>query len=394
MPDPDVVALVPAAGSSARFGAPKLLAPMRGQPVLLWTLRALAACPRIRAILPIVPDSQHPVAELCRTTGRAELGARLRDAVPGGERRQDSVLRGLEALERAGGPDVVVIHDGARPLVTPTTLERSILLALETGVAVAAQPMTDTVKRVTEGERVTETVDRRDLRRVQTPQTFRFAEALQAYRLAEASGWEATDDAHLAQLAGKPVRLFEAEGPNLKITTTEDLAMAEAVLAGRLGDGAAASVGHGFDVHRFAEGRPLVLGGVRVPAGRGLAGHSDADVLTHAICDAILGALAAGDLGHHFPDDDPAWEGVCSLTLARRVAELAAERGRAILHVDATVIAQAPKLGPHRDAMRSNLSEALSLPTERISVKFTTTERLGFCGREEGIAAEAVCLIG
>jgi len=384
-----VSALVAAAGRGERFGGdlPKLLAPLSGEPVLARTLRALSDCDLVAEIIPLVADLDGPVADFCR----ACAVERLQPPVLGGEHRQQSVLNGLEHLA-AGPPDIVVIQDGARPLTTPDTIRQSILLAAEHGSAVAAVPMTDTVKRVDPSNHAVETLDRSNLRRVQTPQTFGFHLILQAHRTAAQDQFRATDDAALVERLGHPVRLFDSEGPNPKITAPEDLAVAEALLSSS-SPGAPTRIGHGYDVHRLAEGRRLILGGVKVPWERGLEGHSDADVLTHAVCDALLGALGAGDLGEHFPDTDPRYRDISSLDLAQHVARLIADQHLRLQHLDATLVAQAPRLAPFRSQMEQNLARSLGVSTAHVNVKLTTTEGLGFCGRGEGMAAYAVALL-
>ena len=257
--------------------------------------------------------------------------------------------------------------------------------------AVAA---TDTIKQCAEDGRIEDTPPRCGLYHAQTPQTFRYALLLEAYERARAGGMDVTDDASLVERMGHPVHVSEGDRDNFKITTREDLARAEWVLERRGGNLAASMrVGTGYDVHALVEGEDLILGGVRLEHDRGLRGHSDADVLLHAISDALLGAAALGDIGRHFPDTDPSLAGADSAKLAKRVVAMLADAGFRPVNVDTTVICQRPKLAPHIDAMRANIARALGLPADRVSVKATTTERLGFAGREEGIAAEAVALI-
>ncbi|MGC9319757.1 MAG: 2-C-methyl-D-erythritol 2,4-cyclodiphosphate synthase, partial [Armatimonadota bacterium] len=286
------------------------------------------------------------------------------------------------------------VHDGARPLVDQGTIERSIDVAVRRGAAVAAIPATDTLKRCAPDGRIDSTPPRRELYHAQTPQTFRYDLLLEAHERAAREGLDVTDDAQLVERMGHPVYVSEGHRDNFKITTREDLARAEWLLRRRAGrEVSTMRVGIGYDVHGFAEGRPLILGGVRIEHDRGLAGHSDADVLFHAIADALLGAAALGDLGAHFPDTDPQYAGADSGELAARVVAMLADRGFRPANVDATVICQAPKLAPHIAAMRANIASALGMDTSAVSVKATTTERLGFEGRGEGIAAQATVLI-
>jgi 2-C-methyl-D-erythritol 4-phosphate cytidylyltransferase/2-C-methyl-D-erythritol 2,4-cyclodiphosphate synthase len=349
----------------------------------VWAAEAVSACDEIGAIAVAVPAEHLDAArELCR--GIAKVTA----LVPGGSRRQESVRNALRALAE-WAPDLVAVHDGARPLATPELVSRCVRSAAERGSGVAALPVTDTLKRADAEGRVLETLDRASIWAMQTPQVFRYSTLLAAHEAA-AEGAEATDDAALVEQLGEPIHLVPGEETNLKVTTPADLAIVEALLARREG---AVRVGHGFDAHRLAPGRPCVLGGVTVPHPSGPAGHSDADVATHAIMDAVLGALALGDLGRHFPDSDPVYAGISSLELARRVAALAAERGYRVAQIDATVIAEAPKIAPHAAEMRARLAEAFGCDPEWVSVKGTTTEGLGYTGRGEGIAAHAVVVL-
>ncbi len=297
--------------------------------------------------------------------------------IPGGKERQDSVRNALEVLRRASFPEdgLVLVHDGVRPYVTEAAILRCRDAALADGAAICAAPVTETIR-----DRERGTLDRARLVRVQTPQGFRFGLLWRAFERARAEGFLGTDEAGLVERTGILPVLVDAGPGNVKITTPEDLRKEM-------------RVGTGFDVHRLVGGRKLILGGVEVPFDRGLLGHSDADVLTHAVMDALLGAAALGDIGKLFPDSDPAYEGADSTALLRTVGERLRAAGFTPGNVDATLICQRPKLMPHIPAMRENLAAALDLPLDRVSVKATTTERLGFTGREEGIAAEAVCTV-
>jgi 2-C-methyl-D-erythritol 4-phosphate cytidylyltransferase/2-C-methyl-D-erythritol 2,4-cyclodiphosphate synthase len=305
--------------------------------------------------------------------------------VPGGASRQDSVRAGLESLEPLA-PARVVIHDGARPFPSEAVIDR-VLAALETTPgAIPALPVVDTLKRGAEG-RVRETVARGDLWRAQTPQGFRYPEILAAHRAL--AGAELTDDAAIAEAAALAVALVEGDEANIKVTTPGDLARAEAWLRA----GGETRVGFGSDVHRFGPGDTLRLCGVSIAHSAGLAGHSDADVGLHALTDALLGALGEGDIGSHFPPSDAAWRGADSAVFLRHAGALAAARGGEITHLDVTLVCEAPKIAPHRSAMVARIAEILEIPAARVSVKATTTEGLGFTGRREGIAAQAVATL-
>jgi len=300
-------------------------------------------------------------------------------------------------------PSLVAIHDGARPLIDEATITSSLRLAARRGGCVTAAPVTDTIKQADESGTVVGTLDRRLLWSAQTPQTFAYGLLIDCYHRAGSEGWEVTDDASVMELCGHPVCINPGRASNIKVTTPEDLTLAAALLAHGRGGGtpppAAAEpsgafrVGHGYDVHALVPGRRLIVGGVQIPHPTGLAGHSDADVLLHAICDALLGAAALGDIGALFPDSDALYKDMDSAVFCRRVAAAVREAGYEIANLDATVIAQQPRLSPHIQAMRANIAAALGVDTGRISVKATTTEKLGFEGREEGIAAEAVALL-
>ena len=376
------IALVVAAGRGTRLGAalPKQYLPVAGEPLLRHTLRALASHPRINGVRAVIhPDDGAHYAEAARDLD-------LLPPVPGGAQRQDSVRLGLESLLEID-PDVVAIHDGARPFVDGALIDR-VLEAVERGPgAIPALPVADTIKRGRDG-RIVETVDRSQLWRAQTPQAFRFREILAAHRAAH--GLELSDDAAVAERAGLAISLVMGSEANLKVTAPEDLARAEAMVLAELGD---IRTGQGFDVHPLGPGDHVWLCGIKVPHERALIGHSDADVGLHAITDAILGALGAGDIGQHFPPSDPKWQGAASDRFLRHAASLVAERRGRIAHVDVTLICERPKVSPHRPAMIARIAEILGLVPDRVSVKATTTEKLGFTGREEGIAAQAIATV-
>jgi len=307
--------------------------------------------------------------------------------VAGGAHRQDSVRNGLAKCSL----DIIAIHDAARPMVTTEIIERSIEKAEEMGACIAAVPVIDTVKSAS-NDIVTSTIDRSSLYAVQTPQTFRAELIRRAYDQAFADGFYATDDAALVERLGEKVAIVPGSYENIKITTPSDLAIAECALGGA--EPREIRTGFGFDVHELVEGRKLWLGGVEIEYEKGLLGHSDADVILHAIADACLGAAALGDIGKHFPDTDPAYKGISSLTLLSRVYELIQADGWSILNVDCAVACEQPKLAPHARAMRRRIAEALSTTHDHVSVKGTTTEGLGYTGRGEGIACWAVATIG
>ncbi len=379
-----------AAGKGERMGGgqKKQFRPLCGRPVLHWSLEALSRAASIEAIVVAAPaqDVARVEEELARTLPHVNV-ARV---VAGGSTRSESVRRGLEAVPEAC--EWVVVHDAARPLVTPELVERVLEGARASGAATAALPMTDTVKEAGEGGVALRTLDRSRLWRVQTPQAFRRSLLWEAHRSGEAA--IATDDCQLVEALGAEVRLVEGDPGNLKITTEEDWAMVQALAerasprrAGRI------ATGFGFDVHRLAEGRRLILGGVAIPHPFGLLGHSDADALAHAVIDGLLGAASLGDIGMHFPDTDPRYAGADSLRLLEEAARLVRSRGVRLLHVDAFVSAEAPRLRPHIEAMRKNLAAALGVGVERVNVKAGTGEGVGPVGRGEVIEARAVVTV-
>ncbi|HET7266398.1 MAG TPA: 2-C-methyl-D-erythritol 4-phosphate cytidylyltransferase [bacterium] len=379
-------AVVPAAGRGERFGGggPKALVPLRGRPLVEYALAALEAASTIETIVVAAPpDALEPVA----AAARRAAGRKLAGVVPGGSDRQASVALALEALP--AGPSIVVVHDGARPLVPVRLIDAVAAAAARDGAAAAAVPVDETMRRGDETW-LRATVDRAGLFRMQTPQAFERTLLETAHRDAECAGFRGTDDAALVERLGRPVRLVPGAPTNLKVTVPDDLALAEALLRRDEPAPAVPRIGLGFDAHRFVPGRALVLGGVTIPSPRGLDGHSDADVVVHAVMDALLGAAGRGDIGTLFPPTDPAYRGADSMRLLGRVRELLAEHGWRAGHVDVVVMAEAPRLAPHADAMRRGLAAALGTDPSRISIKATTLEGMGAIGREEGIAAQAV----
>ena len=385
-----VTAIIPAGGSGQRMGlgTPKQFMTLAGLPLLVHTLRAFSNTPAISAILVAVPAAEITrTEELLRQYGIAKIHA----VVAGGATRQESVQRGLAAVPPEC--ELVVVHDAARPLVTPELIAACIAAAEKHGAAIAAVPVKDTLKRAASGQLIAATVARDELWQAQTPQVMRRELLEAAYTAAERDHFVGTDEASLLEHHGCPVALVAGSETNLKITRPEDLTLAEALLM-HANPSPTLRIGHGYDAHRLVAGRALVLGGVTIPHRLGLLGHSDADVLTHALCDAILGALGQGDIGRHFPDSDPQYRGISSLKLLAHVLGLMQEQGLALANADVTVIAQQPKLAPHLAAMRANLASACGVGEGAINLKATTTEGMGFAGREEGIAAHAVVLLG
>ncbi len=378
----DVVVVAAGRGTRAGGGLPKQLRLIGGVPMLRRTLERFAVAPHLRRIqLVIHPDD----AEACQLAcaGLPRLAA----PVAGGPTRQASVRAGLEALA-ADPPDVVLIHDAARPFVTTALIGRAIDAALTHGAAIPALAVTDTIKASGPDGALGTGPDRTGLWRVQTPQSFRYPLILDAHR-AHADA-ELTDDAAVAEAAGHAVFGFEGEAANIKLTTPEDFVEAERQIALSLADIRSAT---GYDVHAFAEGDHVMLGGIAIPHGFGLAGHSDADVVLHALTDALLGTIGAADIGKHFPPSDPQWKGASSDRFLAHAAGLVRAEGGLIAHLDATVVCEAPKIGPHREAMRARIAEIAGIAVARVSVKATTSERLGFTGRREGIAALATATV-
>jgi 2-C-methyl-D-erythritol 4-phosphate cytidylyltransferase / 2-C-methyl-D-erythritol 2,4-cyclodiphosphate synthase len=376
------IALIVAAGSGERAGGglPKQYRPLGGVPVLRHCLKPFLDHPRIDSVGVVIADGHQDLY------ASATAGLSLLDPVIGGAERQESVRHGLEALA-SHAPGTVLIHDAARPFVPAAVIDR-VLDALATSpAAVPVLPVVDTLKRG-HGGVVSETVSRDGLWRAQTPQGFRYAEALAVHRAA-VDAPPATDDAALAERAGLPVALVEGSEDAMKLTTGDDLARAEARLSGPL----ETRVGTGFDVHRIGPGTSMILGGVSIPHDGALVGHSDADVALHALTDAILGAMADGDIGAHFPPNDPQWRGASSDRFLADAVRRVAARGGRINHLDLTIICERPKIGPNREAIRARIAEICGVHLERVSVKATTTERLGFTGRQEGVAAQAVATL-
>jgi 2-C-methyl-D-erythritol 4-phosphate cytidylyltransferase/2-C-methyl-D-erythritol 2,4-cyclodiphosphate synthase len=363
---------------------PKQYRTIGGQTALRMALEALSRHPDIRLVQPVMhPDDEafyRPAIE----------GLRLLPPVPGGATRQASVRAGLSVLAQQR-PEFVLVHDAARPFASAKLISRAIEAARTHGAAVPALAVSDAVKRTDANGVVQESIDRKNLRLVQTPQAFRFDALFEAHRKAETDGLDDfPDDAALAQWAGIEVHAFEGEPGNIKLTTADDFSRAEAILAGALGD---VRTGTGIDVHAFGPGDHVTLGGIRISHDRALTGHSDADVVLHALVDAILGALADGDIGVHFPPSDPQWGGASSSRFVTFAMERLRKRGGRIAHIDINVVCEGPRIGPHRYAMRAHIAQLCEVTIDRVAIKATTSEGLGFTGRGEGIAAFATVTV-
>lgn len=389
-----IAALIAAAGQGTRAAGgeiPKQYAPIAGVPMLVRAARVFLDHPRIETLQIVIGPGDGPrfapvAHELER---RASSGSKVRRAVTGASSRQESVRLGLEALG-ALAPDWVLIHDAARPFVSPDVIDRVIdALSAHPG-AIAAEPVTDTLKRATPSGAIAGTFDRRNLWRAQTPQGFHFAVIRAAHRKAAAAGRAFTDDASVAEWAGVRVVLVQGSPRNVKITTAEDIAMASRAFDPEPRE---TRTGAGFDVHRFGPGDRVMLCGVAVPHTHALEGHSDADVGLHALTDALLGAIGGGDIGEHFPPSDPQWKGAPSAIFLAGAVRRVNERGARIVNVDVTLLCEAPRIAPHRTAMREAIARVLGIQIERVGVKATTTEGLGFIGRHEGIAAMATATV-
>ncbi|HEY0876182.1 MAG TPA: 2-C-methyl-D-erythritol 4-phosphate cytidylyltransferase [Vicinamibacterales bacterium] len=376
-----VATIIAAGGAGTRLGGgtAKQFLTIGDQTILERSVGAFVSHPRVNEIVLVLPES-------APDDGRVAM-AKVR-IVTGGARRQDSVANGFDAVAPAA--EVILVHDAARPFVSADVISRAIDAAAEHGAAIAALPVTDTVKQVTmeAGRRVIAgTIPRESIYLAQTPQAFRRDVLARAVALGR-SGADATDEAALAELAGHPVHIVEGDVENVKITTPADLERARAReprLQGR--------VGTGYDLHRLVEGRPLIIGGVDIPAERGALGHSDADVACHAATDAVLGAACLGDIGRHFPDSDPRWKGASSIDLLRQAAAMVRDAGFAIANLDVVIVLERPKIAPHLARIRQGLADALAVPVERVSVKGKTNEGVDAVGRGEAIAAHAVALV-
>lgn len=392
-----IAVLIVAAGRGTRAATadrgPKQYAALGGSTVLAEAVRPFLVHHRVDTVQVVIHADDGERYDLATA---ALDSARLVRPVTGGPTRQASVLAGLEAMAE-GCPRCVLIHDAARPFVDAATISRVIDALDSHPAALAAVPIADTLKRGSDARLVAETVDRAGLWQAQTPQGFRFAEILAAHRAAALAGrMDFTDDASIAEWAGHPTALVNGSPDNTKITTAEDLVRARRMTEGRLQQTIPTMeprTGTGFDVHRFAPGDSVWLCGVEIPHVARLDGHSDADVGLHALTDAILGAIGAGDIGRHFPPSDPKWRGAPSHLFLEHARDLVLERGGVLDHVDLTLICERPKIGPHRDAMVAHVATLLGLGVDQVSIKATTTEKLGFTGRQEGLAAQAIATV-
>ncbi len=388
---PHVAAIIPAAGSGTRMKLdhPKQYHQIGGAPLLVHTVRKFITHPAVSHTVVVVPADW--VERTVQMFEEHQLTHPTLSVTAGGRRRQDSVYAGLNQLSE--DIDIVLVHDGARPLISHNLIDKCWQAAEKHGAAIAAVPVKDTLKRSGDEHRVIDTVDRENLWQAQTPQTARRDLLLRAY---EAAGdMDVTDESMLLEHANIPVTLVEGEETNLKITRPEDLSLAENIMQQTTPQPMQQHfrIGHGFDAHRLVENRKLVLGGVTVPYEYGLAGHSDADVLTHALCDALLGAVGAGDIGSHFPDSDASFKDIYSINLLDQVIQLTESKGYAIGNIDITVVCQKPKLAQHLPAMKEILAKSCRAELEAINLKATTTEKMGYTGRGEGISCHAVVLL-
>ena len=382
--------VMPAAGSGRRFGEPlpKQYASLAGRTVIDWALRPFLSDARCAGVVvALAPGDAHWSASAERAASRAQT-------VEGGADRAHSVRRGLEALRgRAAPQDWVLTHDAARPCLAQVDLERLLTrLADHPLGGVLAVPGSDTLKRAAADGSIAATVDRAGLWRAVTPQMFRYAHLTEALDAAFAAGRTPTDEAQALEWLGEQPLLVASSPANLKITTTEDLSLAAAILTMRPRQ-ALMRIGSGMDVHPFGPGDHVMLGGVRVAHTHGVIAHSDGDVILHALCDALLGAAGLGDIGQIFRDDDPKWRGADSRGFVRGIMQMLKERSYRVVNADVTVIAESPRVGKHREAIRTAIAGLLEIDADAVNVKATTTEHLGFIGRGEGLAAQAVVLL-
>ena len=384
-------AIITAGGIGRRMGRqdPKQFLCLAGRPILVHTIETFYQTRLFKEIVLVVPSSHrrktfgmlkdYGLANTCRV-------------VTGGASRQESVKAGLDSL--ADSVDYVLVHDGVRPMISAAIIENCLAATRQTGAAITAVAGKDTLKAAKD-KVIEKTVDRSGLWRAQTPQGAKASLLREAFRAAAAAQFDGTDEASLLELINCPVTIVAGSERNIKITLPEDISMAEALLTGNnsLGADPGLRIGHGYDAHRLVEGRPLVLGGVKIDHPTGLLGHSDADVLSHAFCDALLGAIGGGDIGRHFPDSDPEYKGADSLKLLSRVAAMLKKQNGRLINADITVIAEEPKLAPFLEQMQANLAEICQVAKSSINLKATTTEQMGFTGRREGIACHAVVLV-
>ena len=394
-----IATVIAAGGTGSRIGGavPKQFLHVGGRPILVRTIQALLALEEVVLVIVALPDEHIALAEAMLSCWSWRVPV---TCTAGGRTRQESVLRGV--LRVPDDVDIILVHDAVRPFCEPEMLERVVEAARRTGSAIPGLPATETIQRVSRRGRVLQTPPRGELYAIQTPQCFHASILRGALERAAQEGFEGTDESSVVRWAGHPVAVVAGSAENIKITRPLDIEVAQRLLArdgaqevrpGKAGENAMLRIGHGIDYHRLAEGRRLVLGGVEIPYEKGLEGHSDADALVHAICDALLGAAGLGDIGRHFPDSDPAHGGRPSLEFLREVREMVAKAGWTIQNVDATLLAQRPRLAPFFEAMQSNIAHSLGLTPRDVSIKATTTEGMNAEGQGEGISAHAVALI-
>lgn len=385
----EAAAIIAAGGSGSRIGGevPKQFLALNGTPILALTVSRFLQLDNLRNVIVVVPAEHREAAAalLCNLVPAGDANRLV--LVNGGATRQESVRAGLTAVPP--GTATVLVHDGARPFVSAEIIERCLQAAEQNGAAIAAIRVRDTLKQSGDDQLVRATIERSGLWQAQTPQAARVDLLRRAYSRADQDGFQGTDEASLLEHAGIPVAIVEGSERNFKITRPDDLSLAAALTQ----EQQMLKIGHGFDAHRLVPDRPLILGGVHIPFVLGLDGHSDADTLTHALIDALLGAMGEGDIGRHFPDSDPRYKGISSLHLLADVAGLLRKKNLSLGNADITVICQQPRLAPHIEAMRQNLAQACAVSPAELNIKATTTEQMGFTGRGEGIAAHAVVLL-
>ncbi|MEN6622451.1 MAG: 2-C-methyl-D-erythritol 4-phosphate cytidylyltransferase [Smithella sp.] len=385
------VAIIPAGGAGRRLnaGIAKQYLHINGLPVLVHSLNVFERAKIIDEIILVVPESD---IEFVRKDLIAKNNfKKIKKIIAGGIERQDSVRNGIAAIDDKY--DIVLVHDGVRPFVKSKMIDNIVAVVRNFPAAVIGVPSKDTIKETKDDDLVVKTVPRRNLWITQTPQAFQFDVLQKAYDAAYLDNFYGTDDASLVERIGVPVKMIAGSYENIKITTQEDLVIAEALLKSKREEKMQMRTGIGYDSHRFAQGRKLILGGVEIPYERGLQGHSDADALIHAVCDALLGATGAGDIGRHFPDNDQAYKGISSMILLKRVREIIKEKGFSAVNIDISIIMEAPKLAPFADEIIANIADTLNISWSNVNVKAKTNEGMGFVGRNEGVAVFAVATV-
>ena len=382
------VAIIPAGGAGKRLGldVAKQYIPLDSLPVLVHTIRVFQITDVVSAIVLVVPNED--VASVQKNIVEKYSLTKVMTVVAGGRERQDSVQNGLKAVPETC--DIVIVHDGVRPFVTRDMITRVVAAAAQCGAASIGVPAKDTIKETTDENIVTRTLRRQNLWQTQTPQAFQYDILCRAYAAAQTDHFYGTDDASLVERMGVNVRMVAGSYENIKITTPEDLLIAEALMENKKKEKMVSRSGLGYDSHRFSPDRRLILGGVEIPFDRGLQGHSDADALLHAVCDALLGMAGAGDIGRHFPDTDEAYKNISSLVLLERVRQVITAKGLSINSIDVTVMMEKPKLAPYAEAMAANIARTLHIPETAVNIKAKTNEGMGFVGRGEGVAVLAV----